>query len=381
MSSSVADFLKRSADRNGFVRERFDESKIPTDHSGLVLMPFFGDARSMMVLSSLILHRYRQEVKNSKYFILASWPGYQGIFPYVDEYWSISDQSQMKRFYEQAEGFRNKSDLSTIYTRNLNEFFRDVVDSKDLEVYYKNGFTNDFFKRFLNTKRFLPFVPSSTVLGRDFNKDFSTKAGYKVFIQPSIFAKQWHNGRSKNIRTKQEFWTELTQKLLDNGYTPVIWQNNLSYDLSQEFKDKCVYVNETDVVRAMSVMRASSCVLDVFNNLSRFAIMARCPYLCVDERSRNVGTKEYEIDDICGLNVPREYIFTFSTIISDGSPHSWSQDIFPSILKRLDKFLPELNRDEWPSTAELIESAPYADFVKKPKAFKIGTRLLKITRD
>ena len=101
VTTSVAEFLKRSADRNGFVRERFDEGRIPTDHSALVVVPFFGDCRSMMVLSSLVLMRYRQEVKNSKYFIFASWPGYQGIFPYVDEYWAMSDQAQYKRFYEQ----------------------------------------------------------------------------------------------------------------------------------------------------------------------------------------------------------------------------------------------------------------------------------------
>ena len=129
---NVIDFLKRSADRNGFTRERFEEGKIPTDFSNITLVPFFGDNRSLIVLSSLILHRYRQEVKNSKYFILASWPGYQGLFPYVDEYWGMNDVPQLKKFYENAEGFRNKSDLATIYVRNLNEFFRDVVYVKDL---------------------------------------------------------------------------------------------------------------------------------------------------------------------------------------------------------------------------------------------------------
>ena len=121
--NSVAEFLKKSADRNGFTRERFEERKIPTDHSNLIIMPFFGDLRSSVVLSSVLLNRYREEIKNSKYFILASWPGMQGLFPYVDEYWSINDESQIKRFFENAECFRNQSDLATMYNRNLNEFF------------------------------------------------------------------------------------------------------------------------------------------------------------------------------------------------------------------------------------------------------------------
>lgn len=379
--SSVVEFLKKAADRNGFIRERFEEKKIPTDHSNLLIMPFFGDIRSMCVMSSLLLQRYRQESKASKYFILASWPGFQGLFPYVDEYWAITDEAHFKKFYEQSEGLRNKSDLSTIYFRNLNEFFRDVVDYREINPFYNNGFTNNFFDQFSTTKRFFPFIPSANILGKDFNRDMATKAGYKIFLHPSIFAKQWINGKSQNIVCKKEFWTNLVQKLLDNNYMPVIWQNYLSYDISQDFSSKCLFINESDIVRVLSAMRASGCVLDVFNNLSRLSILARCPYLCVDERSRYQGVKEYEIDSLCGNNVPKEYIFTFSTIISEGNPMNWNGDIFPSILHKLENFLPELNRDTWLSTGESTEVVPYKKFVQIKKRKKLGTRLLKIIRD
>ena len=379
--SSVVEFLNRSAERNGFVRERFEERKIPTEHTNLVVMPFFGDLRSMTVMSSLLLQRYRQEVKNSKYFILASWPGFQGLFPYVDEYWAMSDEAVLKQFYEQSDGLRNKSDMATIYTRNLNEFFRDVIDYKEIAPFYGNGLTDKFFEKFKTPKRFLPFIPSSTVLGKDFNRELAAKGGYKVFIHPSIFAKQWHIGKSQNIRAKKEFWVELVEKLLQNNYVPVIWQNYLSYDISQEFVGRCLFIGETDIVRVLAAMRTTGCVLDVFNNLSRLAILARCPFVAVDERSRYTNLKEYEIDDLCGQKVPREYIFTFSTIISDGSPYTWSQDIFQSILKKLEIFLPELNRDEWPSTGESTEVVPYKEFVRTNERIRLGTRLLKITRD
>jgi hypothetical protein len=176
----------------------------------------------------------------------------QGLFPYVDEYWSINDGSQMKRFFENAECFRNQSDLATMYNRNLNEFFREVVDYREFIPYYNNGFSNRFFEKFTSTKRFLPFVPSSTSLGKDFNREISTRPGYKVFIHPSIYAKHWHIGKSQHIRTKREFWTELVDKLLENNFTPVIWQNQMSYDISPEFTDRCVFLPESDFLRALS---------------------------------------------------------------------------------------------------------------------------------
>jgi hypothetical protein len=379
--SEVSAFLKRAADRNGFYRERFSESKIPTDHSSLVIMPFWGDLRSMCVLSSLLMHRYRTEAKGSKYLILASWPGFQGLFPYVDEYWSMTDEAHLKRFYEQSEGLRNKSDLATVYLRNLNEFFRDVVDYRELNIYYQNGLTNIYFERFKETQRFLPFIPSAAVLGKEFSRELATKPGYKVFIHPSLFTKQWHMGKSQNARSKREFWVDLVEKLLKSNYVPVIWQNYLSHDISQEFIDRAIFIGEKDIVQVLAAMRATGCVLDIFNSLSRVAILARCPFICIDERTRYSHQKEYEIDDLCGLNVPREYIFTFSTIVTDGNPNNWENDIFQSIVHKLDNFIPKLDRDTWPSTGETLETVSYKKLVRTTDAKKLGTRLLRVPKD
>ena len=378
---SVSEFLKRASDRNGFYRERFEEKKLPTEHSNIIIMPFFGDLRSMSIMSMVLLHRYRNECKNSKYFILASWPGFEGFFPYVDEYWSLTDESILSRFYEQSEGLRNKSDLSTIYLRNLNEFFRDVIDYKEILPFYNLGLTADFFKKFTTPKIFLPFVPSTSVLGKEFNRDLTVKAGYKVFIHPSKFAKQWHNGRSKNAVAKKDFWIQLCEKLLENNFMPVIWQNYMSYDISPEFVGRCIFVGEKDIIRVLSSVRATGCVLDVFNSLSRLSIMARCPFLAVDERSRYSNLKEYEIDDLCGKNIPHEYIYTFSTIITDGGPLSWNQDIFPSVIQKLNTFLPLLDRDTWPSTGESCEVISYKKNVRVVKQKKIGTHFIKIPKD
>ena len=379
--NSINDFLNRSSERNGFFRGKFEERKLPTDYSDLVIMPFFGDLRSMTVMSSLLLQRYRQEIKNSKYFIFASWPGFQGLFPYVDEYWSLNDQAILKKFYEQSNGFENKSEFSTIYRRNLNEFFRDVIDSNEINSFYEYGFKNEFFEKFKTIHRFLPYIPSSAILGKEFNKELSTRAGYKIFIHPSMFAKQWFMGQSKNIFAKKEFWIELVNMLIKNGFMPVIWQNYLSYDISQDFVGKCLFIQEADIINVLSVMRATGCVLDVFNNISRLAILARCPYLCVDERARYFNLKEYEIDCLCGNKIPNDYIFTFSTIITEGNLYSWEHDLFNSILVRLNRFLPSLNRDEWAGTAESTETMSYAKNVKVPKHKKMGMKFLKVNRD
>ena len=379
--SSLNDFLKRAADRNGFRRDRYDESKVPTDFSNVCILPYFGDVRSTMILSSFILNRFREENKGSKYFILASWPGSQGLFPYVDEYWSMTDDAVLKRFYDGSDGFRNHSDLATVYTRNLNEFFRDVVNVVDLQKIYQNGFTNYFFEKYKDTKRFLPFVPSSSVLGKDFNRDLAVKAGYKVFLHPSIFAKFWHSGRSENIKVKREFYIELIRTLSSRNITPVVWQNFLSFDLTDSCFDKAIIFKEPDIIRAMAAMRATGCVLDIFNGLSRYALMARTAFTCVDERTRYNSTKEHEIDDLCGGSIPKQYIFTFSTILTEGTLANWNADVFPSIVNRLENFMPNLNRDEWPSTAESHELVAYDKLVRIQKPKKFGTRFIKVIQD
>lgn len=379
--SSLVEFLKRAADRNGFRRDRYEEKKIPTDFSNVTILPFFGDLRSSFVLSSFLLKRYREEVKGSKYFIVASWPGQSGLYPYADEYWSFLDEAVVKKFYENSEGLRNKSNLNTIYCRNLNEFFRDVIDIKDIEKYYKNGFTNYFFDKFKDTKRFLPFVPSVSILGKDFNKELSTRPGYKVFINPALFCKFWHHGISDTVRSQKEFWVELCRFLLKYDVMPVVWQHNLSFNLMDELADSCIMLKETDLIRVFSAMRACSCVLDVMNGSSRYAMMARAPFLCVDERSRFTGTREYEIDDLCAMQLPKQYIFTFSTILTEGKLSFWESDIFQTIKKKLDGLLPNLNREGLPSTGESYDLVPYQDFVQLKKKKKLGTRFIKITHD
>lgn len=379
--TAVADFLKRAADRNGFRRDRFVEDNIPTDFSNVCIVPVFSDIRSMVVLSSFLLNRYRVENKGSKYFVVASWPGYQGLFPYADEYWSMTDEAVLKRFYEGSEGLRNRSDLAVVYARNLHEFFRDVVDINDIGKLYRYGLTNHFFDKYKDTRRFLPFVPSASILGRDFNRELATRSGYKVFLHPSLYVKFWHHGMSENVRANRDFYIQLIDAMVERNITPVVWQNFNSYEVAGDVGDKAIYFREPDVIKALAAMRSTGCVLDVFNGLSRYAMLARVPFLCMDERTRYNATKENELDGLLGSQIPKQYIFSFSTLLTTGTPLHWATDAFPSICNRLDKFLPELNRDEWPSTAESNEIVSYDKLVRVHKPKKLGTRFIRVVQD
>jgi hypothetical protein len=378
--NSVADFLKRAADRNGFNRERFEERRIPTDFSSLCILPFFGDFRSSFILSSFLLSSYRKQFKSSKYFILASWPGLQSIFPYVDEYWSLNDFSQIKKFYEGSDSFVNNTELNTIFSRNLNEFFRDVVDPKSLTEFYSNGFKDKFFDKFKTVERFLPFVASSAVLGRDFLKELSTLPGYKVFIHPSFFFNRWNNGKAQITPISKEFWQELVLYLTKNNCTPVIWQNHLSYNLQDEsINNKCIFFRENDFSKALAAMRATGLCLDIFGYLSYFSLIARCPYISVDERPRYFLQKDYELEDLFPY-IQCDHIFTFSTILINGSAFNWKNDLFKIISSKIEKFLPVVDRESLPSTGESFEVVPY-NKVRELKLRKLGTKLLRVPRE
>jgi hypothetical protein len=378
----VAGFIKKAAEKSGFVRERYDDRKIPTDASNICVVPFFGDLRSLFVLSSILLNRYREEDKGSKYFIFCSWPGFQALFPYVDEYWGIQDEQSVRKLYANASQFRNKNNLAGSYYRNLNQyFFEDVVmPHEQFLPYYKDGITDEFWKKYHQVRRFLPAVPSAAVLGKDFGRELASKGGFKVFVYPSQNLTAWRFNDVIQTPIGKEFWVVLVRRLLRERFVPVVYKGLLTHDVSSEFTDKCLYVAEQDFGKVLSSMRASGCVLDIFSGISRMALAARCPFVSVDEHNRWAALKEYEIDDLCSPGLPKQYIFSFPTIIEGGGPDTWDFNILNSVIARLHAFLPDLDRDNWPSTGESTEVVPY-EAVRKKKAKRIGTKLLKVPKD
>lgn len=374
----VQSILKKSAEKSGLSRVRFKERNIPTSIENVVVFPFFGDHRSSFVLSSFLLRRIKEELKSSKYLILASWPGHEGLFPYVDEYWQMEDEAALDKLKNDAIGFDNCSSVMSLMTRNLNQYFYEMLTTKDLEPYYLNGFTKSFFERFKHIRLSLPSIPSPASLGADFARVLLQKES-KVFVYPSKNVFSWRFGSIVKSKAPREFWLDMVDILLKNGYTPVVYNDIFSYDISSEFSSECIHLKNIDLVKVFGVMRACGCVIDMFNGISRFALSARVPFICFDERAKFNGLKDYELNDLCP-KLPKEYIFGFGTIIEGGEKTSWNSNLFEHMIVKLNKMYGNMDRDSWPSATEINEIVPY-DAVRKVKNKKLGSKFIKIERD
>jgi len=375
----VKEYLDLAAQRNGYVRQSYEDRKVPAEFDQICVMPLFGDLRHIFTASAMLLKRYREEAKGSKYFILISWPGYKSLFPYVDEFWSPGDTSLCRKLWGGASGFGNKSESYAVAVKNLYESFREVVKAEVLAEFHDNGITQAFWDRFKHIKTWLPQVSSQAVLGKDFTREITNKAGFKVVIIPTITIQSWQRGRVVEVPAPREFWVNLVKNLKQNGFMPVVVRSFETHDLSQDTHDDAVHLADLDISKLLAAIRSCGCLLDVFNGTSRLAIAARTPYLCCDERSRYFNAKDYEVDDLCGRGVPREYIYTFSSICQM-PPSYWESAFFRHVTMRLTDFMPSLDRDKWPTTTETYQIAPY-ETVRKIKRRKLGTKLLKIIRD
>jgi hypothetical protein len=365
-------YLQLAADKCGFVREHYSEADMPTSLSNVTILPFFGDMRSQFLLTSLILPRYLSGSKDGRYFILASYPGLSGLFPYVDEYWSFADNVLVNELQEKTNGCVSEGDRALAYRRSLREYFRDVVTwEDDLAKYYENGLTKAYFDTFRQVQTYLPPLRS---LRLDLNKQLANYPNYRIFIHPVKLARGWQ-GQHRTFKTEKAFWKDLLTSLVDEGFTPVVWQNGSCHDLSAEFVGRCVFLSERNIFDVLAVMRSCSLVLDIHSGLSRYAAVARCPYVVVEERQKFMGLKEFELDDLCVINKSYRYIFSFITILQN---QQWSS-LLDNIVIKINEMLPVLNRDEWPTTSEYSAIVPYS-IVRNRKSKRIGSRFIKVPK-
>lgn len=368
---NIVAFLKRAAERTGFNRDVFVEKNIPTTESNVIVMPFFGDMRATFMLSAFLLRPYK-ELK-SKYLILCSWPGMQGAFPYVNEYWSIKDISATNALALAANNFYNTSNFYTTYKRNLITHFENVVTfEEDLKSYYDDDFTKKYWETFKEVKRFLPEIPSTTRLSPDFRTQMSRKSGDKVVIFPALNMRSWQNGGVELIRIPREFWVRVTERIISEGYVPVVYQNWFTYDLSPDFTDRCIYLVTQDVSLVLAAMRWAGKVLDIHSGISRLSLMARCPFVSVDERQRYVAQKDYEIDDLCTY-ATQQYVFAFSTMVLSGNVNDWSNSFLDSVISKLAKLKDQTNEV---SPIESYDAVSF-DAIRERKKKRIGVRFIR----
>lgn len=375
----VSTVLKRAAEKSGAVRVRYRDRDVPTSVESVTVFPFFGDRRSSFVLSSLLLRRIKEELKGSRYFVLASWPGDEGLYPYVDEYWQVEDESALRRLADGASGFGNSSSTLPLLHRSLNQYFYDVMSEKDLVPYYDRGLTAGFFERFRHVKVSLPSVPSASSLGPELHREIS-RSGNRVFVSPCREVSSWNSGNPSRLKAPREFWAALLKRLVSEGLVPVLHHDPFCHDMSSDFSSSCLHLGQVDALKSLSAMRACGLALDPFCGTSRMALAARCPCLCFDERQRFNALKDYEVNDLCGRGVPREYIFSFAALVERGDESVWKSNLFDHMVVKIKAMQSLSDRDSWPAPVETNEIVPY-DSVRRRKLKRLGSRFIRIDRD
>jgi len=369
--TQVNEFIKRAAIRSGFRREFFMEKNIPTSLSNLMVVPFYGDIRSTFNLSSLLLRQYKESNKDL-YVIMCSWPGFHDLFPYVDEYWTLDDESTAKTLAMDANNLYNGSGLASEINRGLLEV-SNILSSKDLKAWHNEGFTKKYWDDFKEIRRYFPEVPSSSKLSSSFLNEMNRKQGRKIVVFPVTKMATWHRGQTVYMPVLRSFWDALIEMLLSEGFMPVVYQNWFTYDMSREFTDRCVYLVPRNVSDVLAAMRHVGLVLDIHSGISRLAIAARTPFVAVDERLRFIESGDYEVDDLC-CEMPRKYIFSFSTMLMSGGPSEWKDSLLDNISVTLKSFNPT-DGGNWGATNETYQSVSY-DKVRDRKAKRRGVTFI-----
>ena len=380
--NSVVDFLNRTSNKLGFKREVYNDADVPTDLDNLIIVPVFADFKYSFLLSTLLLDGFKNKIKGSKYLISCSYPGFSHLFKKSNEFWSFTDFQYFKNVFENSNSFENTSMFQTNITRSLNENFRNVVNSDEFGDYYKNGFKDNFWKQYSELNSYYPMVPSSAVLAKDFLRLINEHSGYKVFIFPSLYLNSWNSGRVAKLNSKREFYVELINYLKNENIFPVIWNHQLGFDLTEDFKDgtDCLFLNEYDMSKVLSAMRLTGCVLDLFSGVYWLANLARTPCIVYDERNKYFNTKEYELFDISKMETPSKLVFSFVNSIVNGNKDSWHNDMFKSIKNDIINFVPFLDRDTWTTTSEFNKTTSI-NSIRKIHNRKFGTRFIKISKE
>jgi hypothetical protein len=374
------EFLKKVAERISFKRKRYDDQNVPTDLDDIVVVPFFGDLKHTHVFSSFLLNNFKK-LKNSKYLILISYPGFEVLFPYADEYWQTSDFSSLNQIFFKSDYLENKSQFYLNLLRTLNENFRNVLSDSFFKDLYQDKFTNKFWELFdFETNVFLPMIPSSSVLDKECLKTLNLN-NPKLFIHPGHTINVWSNGKYNKFVVPIKFYSELISYLKKQGIFPVIWNGSFSYDLSGEFKNHvdCLMINSNNLFEILPAIRSTGLALDIFNSFSKLASVARTPSIIFEERSKYFLTKEYEIDDLLNLELPNKRIFHFTNTIIKGNEGYWKKEIFEPINSYCLNYFSYFDRELLPNTAEVNKKMDIS-LIRKTKNKKLGTKFIKVEK-
>jgi len=357
MSTEVNSFLDRIANKIHVKREMFSENKTPDRYSDICIIPFFGDMQSEFLLSTIFL----PDVLANKYIILLSWPEHYGIYNGIHEYWSIDDNEILRDLNRGVSQFSNS--IGDNYEKLLLKYFDNVFLAKDLiKDQYDCGFKGE-----KDIYYSLPTLPSVNLAWKE------DTLGKNIFISPSRYIYTLSKGGTASSTINETFWTTLIEGLLKMKYTPIVYQDYRTYDMSK-FGSSCKYLARNNLLAVLSVMRSCECVLDIFDGLSRYALMARCPYIICTERQKYFEMGDYEIDDLCGSKICKKIIYSFSPLANTESVTHLSN----IVLNGLDEFLSKKSKEILPSTSESKTLLPIS-LIRKGKNRGMSARYIKVS--
>lgn len=332
----VKQFVERAASWTGCVREYYRDESLPTHLSSIQSLCFYGDIKHTFLLSSFLLKPYL-ELLNKKYLILCSWFGHHQLFPYVGEFWSVQNKEMQSNMASGSRGFRNDSeDYQRLHRKFIESM--NMANMEDIESLYCHGFTDKYFNLCNGKLRlFLPSVASPNMLSSSFLASLESKRGKKVVIFPTKKFHCWFRGKLTHIPVPSQFWVVLIDSLLERGYVPVCYQNWFTYDMSHDFAQECIYLVPMYIGDVLAAINYVGLVADLFSGVSRFAIMARCPYVYIEERMCYYHEKEDEIDNLFMDKIPCRLAYTFSSVVSRGDASDWKSTIIELLLRKLDE--------------------------------------------
>jgi hypothetical protein len=281
--SDINEFLARAAERCGFTRETYSTELIPKTHDKIIVIPFFGNTRGEFIFSSLIFPRLMESSFSNRYVIVATHAERAFLYNQASEVWGVQGEDMIDNIEEKSDLFTGNINFENQFIRSLNRFFPNVYNSEELNKYYKNGLTNFYFSNFGGGKIWYPAVPP---IKSDMNH-YILSASHPVLIVPNIHSIDVDKADriARNIMPP-EIYVSLCNRLVTEGFSPVVWRGPNCYDLSRELSGKAFFLVNRSLAGAIAAARGCGFVLSLFDDSYAIAYLARVPFLSVQSRNR-----------------------------------------------------------------------------------------------
>lgn len=341
MVNEVNSILDSAAAKCGMIREKFAESKVPTEYQKIHVFVHYGEFDHVFVFNNLILPELRKTQYKDKYVILVTWNGFGNIISEADEVWSLKNQDINEKLYEKASGLRNYSDAFTIIVRNINEHFRNVMKVEKFENIFCHGYNFNYFK---NNKK-IDVVKKQIVNINYLNKSIlenisALNQNNRMFIIPFKFIRTLINGKIFYYKISSNFWSNVIKRFLDKEFSLVLLKNSFTYDMSGEFvnRQNVCMIHDSNWLNVISYIKQTGLFVDLFSGLSCFAQYANCENVTLVERSFYNQMNLNQIEDLISSqeSINKKHYSFFQFFADDPQQSYLYVDQLLRILKKIE---------------------------------------------